>query len=677
MSELFLGRLAYEPRPYVRVDPVAHHEDGRWKTYDDWKEALPSEGKVFAPSLMGFVKDELLTFGLELNSRPDRGPDKYVLGKYDRVREVLDFRSIGAEAARNRLIEKGLATLNGARMNIAAAIGEGVCVVLTLSRDPEQGRLIADAINLDRLPTYRFDDRLFEGERIGGRWIEIPGVTIGPPVGQVNWSRDVDFLGTVLKRINRAVPQGTAGLISRAQIPGLVTYLSKAALLPSAAGDLAPMLERAKRLLTEVIANSKALNDLVATITAFEPVEQRLKAEMAARREVLENELRTDLEARIRSDLRHDMGMLYEAREKLEAEVSTLSSTTQRLRDEAVEHETATRTARTAIVEEITAVIRNFGDLPPEGDPTVEALAVRLGGILENGRSSISELARPGSPWAIPQFKRGQSAHWDTIGACFKATAERHGYDLEDMVLADTGARAGDVVVLPEEHSAFVAAYAEGIAGGNLTRHVLDPSVLNVDDLWTRPGSDRSTAFSKAWAAARLDNTSFHVLLLDGLQRTPLDLWIPSLIDVLDSKLRPSNLLVFATLSRTFVDEGRIWKRLDRSVTAVDPVLTASSSSLLGEVIGRKFQGHSFDPASAPLPPKEACLDVVDRAEALESHRGRLRFLRLYRSAWPHVSLLDPVERAWSIAYPEHAAKTHERTAAGFAWLRSMLENKS
>ena len=180
---------------------------------------------------------------------------------------------------------------------------------------------------------------------------------------------------------------------------------------------------------------------------------------------------------------------------------------------------------------------------------------------------------------------RAPRGDWETINAAFEAAATRHGYDAEDVLLADVGARAGNIVVLPEEQSAFAEAYSEAIAGGNLTRHVLDPSVLNVEDLWTRPGSGQSTAFSKAWTAARFDPSNFFVVLLDGLHRTPLDLWMPSLIDVLDSSLRPSNLLVLATLGPSFIkDESRIWKRLDRSVVAVDPALTTDSTALLGGV---------------------------------------------------------------------------------------------
>ena len=97
------------------------------------------------------------------------------------------------EAARRQLVEDGLSLPVGNKVSIIAAIGNKTCVVLTFSRDPLKGRLVADMAGLDRLPTYRFDDRLFEGQKIGDRSIEIPGVTVGPSAGQVNWCRDVDF----------------------------------------------------------------------------------------------------------------------------------------------------------------------------------------------------------------------------------------------------------------------------------------------------------------------------------------------------------------------------------------------------------------------------------------------------------------------------------------------------
>lgn len=677
MSELYLGRLAFEPKPYTRLEPMALHEEGRWRIYGDWTKALPSEGRVFAPNLAGFLKDDLLTFGVEPNARSSNRPDKFLLASYDRVREVLDFRAVGAEAARRQLVEEGLPSMLRATDGVVAAIGDGTCVVLTLGRHPTKNGVVADTHGLERLPTYHFDDRLFEGQRIGNRWIEVPGVTVGRRKGQVNWCRDADFLETVLKRLRKAVPHGP-GSISRSQIPQLVAYFARADLLPSTGDDLVPMLERLKALSPQVIANANTLADLVATVAAFEPVEQRLRAETDARRAELQHELRVELEAKIRAELQHDMQGLEATRTALQAEVSELSSSAARLREEASEHKTSVMRARSAIIDEISTVLRSFGDVPPEGDPTVDALSERLGAVLKERRSSFRELTKPSSPWAALTLERAPSGDWATVISTLESVAAHHGYDAEDVFLADIGARSGDIVVLPEGHVAFAVAYAEAIAGGNLTRHVLDPSVLNVDDLWAKPGNSQSTAFSKAWSAARLDPGRFFVVLLDGLHRTPLDLWMPSLVDILDSRARPSNLLVLATLGRSFVDDARIWKHLDRSVTAIEPTFTSDDAGLLMEVMGREPKGRSFDPTTMPLPPKETSLDVVDRARGLTSHRDRHRLLRLYRSAWPLASKLNPLERAWSIVSVgnETVDAVHPRTKAGFAWLRATLENR-
>jgi hypothetical protein len=676
MSELFLGRLAYEPKPHTRLDPVALHDNGRWKIYSDWTSALPSEGKVFAPNLTGFLKDELLTFGVEPNMRIGKGPDKFLLTSCGRTREVLDFRTAGAEAARRQLVEEGLPSV-WANSGVVAAIGDGICVVLTLQRDPVKGLFVADMVGLERLQTYQFDDRLFQGQRIGNRWIDIPGVTVGRPNGQVNWSRDVDFLDTVLKRLRKATPNGP-GSVSRAQIPHLISYLSKAELLPSMGGDLSPMLERLKRLSVDLVANSQALTDLVATVAAFDPVERRLKIELEERRVALQQEFRAELEVSVRDELRRDMEHLEAARDALKVEVSALASSADHLRNDAREHEAAAQKARAVIVDEITTVLRSFGDFPPEAEPSVEAISARLSAVLGHRGSSIRELARPSAPWANPKLETAPRADWKNIGSALKSVAECTGYDVQDVLLADIGARAGDIVVLPEEHGGLALAYSKAVAGGNLARHTLDPSVLNVDDLWKRPGSDKATAFSKAWSAAHFDHSRFSVVLLDGLSRTPLDLWMPSLVDILNADGRPSNLLVFATLGQSFIDAGRIWKRLDRMVTAVNPTIRSSGTAFLADVMERRTEKFCFDPTTALQPAKEALLDVIDRGETLNSHQERLRFLRLYRAAWPHGGQLDVLEQAWSIvsAGGNTTRAVQQSTVTGFEWLRSMIEIK-
>ena len=94
MSEhLYLGRAMYAPRPHSRVEPIALFEDGGWRIYRDWTEALPNEGRVFAPRLPGFTADEMVAFHVS-HARGEQERDQFVVLDPRRVLQVLDFRGV-------------------------------------------------------------------------------------------------------------------------------------------------------------------------------------------------------------------------------------------------------------------------------------------------------------------------------------------------------------------------------------------------------------------------------------------------------------------------------------------------------------------------------------------------------------------------------------------------------
>lgn len=236
MSDLlYLGRPAFDPKPYTRLEPVAQAMDGGWQVYQDFTEVLPKEGRVFAPRLPGFSSRSLLAFSAETNSKNDQERDLYILAQQWGIQEVLDFRSVEVEAARRQLVELGLQQLLFGTDVVVAALSDSTCTVVKMVRHPTDSRWVADIDGLEHLEVRSFDKRLFAKSKIENRWVTVPGVTVGPTVGIVNWCRDSDFLDSVLKRIRKLLPQGATG-IQRAQIAPLVARLAQAELLPSGGG---------------------------------------------------------------------------------------------------------------------------------------------------------------------------------------------------------------------------------------------------------------------------------------------------------------------------------------------------------------------------------------------------------------------------------------------------------
>ncbi|WP_128933584.1 hypothetical protein [Bradyrhizobium zhanjiangense] len=671
---LYLGHPAYDPKPYTRIDPVAQALEGRWRVYADWTKALPTEGRVFAPRLNSFREGDPLTFGVEPNPRIDSGPDRYVAVDPRPVTEVLDFRLVAPEEARRALVERGVQSLIPATDSIIAALKDGICVVVKMERHPTLGRWVANIDGLETLSAYVFDARLFEGDRIGGRWIAVPGITIGAPAGALNWCRDSDFLEAVLKRLRRAAPQADSSL-TRAQISQFVAYLTRANLLPTAGAEWNSFRERLQSFASDLAHNVQLTDELLDAICALRPVEVQL----ASRREEIETKLRDELEDRILQELDKEMEPLSAERDRLASEVAELSARADRERKEVQQAMSDAEGARQALKDELSMVLSQLSDAALSTEETVGMLAARIGARLKEPAQEFGLLAAPGAPWTKPDFTQRPFHEWTKFSQILRNSSFRCGYDLTDLLLVDVAARSGELVVFPEDRAAeLVRCYAGAISGGEVVRHILDPAILCVDDLWRQPSNSRPAAFGRAWAAARYDPRRFRVVLLEGLHRTPVDLWLPTLVDLLKDSRRPSNLLVFASIGPSLLDKGRIWQDMDQSVVALTPAPNARLTPyILARASGREPSPACFDAASMPLPISDDILGILTEFEDNTDGVRLRRLASIYRSSLAVATEIDT--KSWLSAFADASgadAEISSRLSKGANWLRELLSHQ-
>ena len=134
---LFIGSCVFEPRPFTRVEPLAMVEDGAWRVYDDWRDLLPTEGRVFSPRPPGFGVGERFAFGVEKNERLDTNKaDHFLLSRPTKLQEILDYRRVPSEQVRRVLVEQGIDRLAFGTSSVVVALEGGRCVVLDMIRDP-------------------------------------------------------------------------------------------------------------------------------------------------------------------------------------------------------------------------------------------------------------------------------------------------------------------------------------------------------------------------------------------------------------------------------------------------------------------------------------------------------------------------------------------------------------
>jgi hypothetical protein len=674
---VYLGEPVFDGKNFTRVQPHAEAEMGAWKGYQDWRAAMPNEGKAFSPGPLPFRVGDLFAFDVEPNTRPSKEGDRQIVSNWTRVEEVLDFRSRDAESARRLLVETGLRTMapGTSQSHVVVALPDGVCVRVRMVKNERGPGFIAGWDELGELATYALNSSVFKGDKFGGRLLSDPGVTVGDQVGVTNWCADAELTEVVLKRLRKVRAAGEPPF-RLAQIAPLVSYLERAALLPSLGADLEPLKHRIGILTASLRENTQALEELVDLIAGLKPVETRLREEAERRRAEIENEVRNELEGRVRAEIEARYAEMIEARERLQHELTELEALAGSAREEIAETKAARDELRAALRDEL---IRLQGELeePPSSEAATAAeLCKRISARLcaRGVETELAPLEVP--PWARARVRQSETLRdWRAALETIESAAKRWGFSPDEMVLADVAARSGAIVVLPESDAGdFVRAYASAMSCGEMVRHALDPSVLCVDDLWRQPGGRRPTAFANAWAAANLDARRFRIVLLDGVHRTPMDLWLPSFVDVAAGPGWPPNLLLFASLSPHAVDPARAWRGLSSAVTGLIAKRSERvSSQLLAAATGSSVPVSCFDAEAAATPDRSDIRNFMDEYAGKQDPVVLRRITSVLRAAWALAPAAISTQIALAFGDGDGSEnRFRPKIIAGLDWLRSV-----
>lgn len=669
-DSLFLGVCAYDPKPYTRVEPVALAENGAWRVYGEWRGALPNEGRAFAPNMAGFTAGQLLAFTVTANERldADKSRDKFIATSQVRVQEVLDYRTFDAEVARRALVEKGISAMLPGSDRVVIALPGSLCVVVRMVKHPVSPVWIADFDGLESLATYALDDRVFDGARIGARVLSVPGMTVGAQVSTVNWCRDADFLGTVLKRLRKVAQNSDVLPISRSQIPNVVSYLERAGLTPSNGEDLTPTLARLRAFASDLSAHHRDVESIVEVVAELRPVAHAL----AERRASIETDLKLTLEPVVRAELQSALGDLTDRRDLLIGEIAELEELAHVARTEKERADAAAIELQAILAERLGALHDNL-EAGEQGAPAPEATFRQITDRLKTVGVDIDLKPSAYAPWVRRSHAtKGPPTAWSEAEAALRSTANFFGHSQEEIISADLAVRSGRVVVLPSPAAlSVVRCHAASIASGALYLHALDPATISPDDLWRPASALEPTAFARAWTAAKLDPRRFRLVLLEGIERTPSDLWLPSFIELLEDPERPSNLLVYASIGKAMVATDRFWKEIGTEVSALDPALP---TGVTAEILARAGHGISpnkwLDATAAPRP------EVTTLATHLAMQGSGLpsRLLARQAAAFMAAWSLRPNDAAGLLPTSSNSAECLRR---GATWLEHVLATAS
>ncbi|WP_420394244.1 hypothetical protein [Acuticoccus sp.] len=448
----------------------------------------------------------------------------------------------------------------------------------------------------------------------------------------------------------------------KAQVAEAVANLRRAELLPNLGADLGPMRARLQGFAATLHANAALVEEIVDLVAAFQPVEEVLRtrrAEMEAapareldgkRADLFEDERRRAA-AEVEAGLAARKAAVATEQARLEEELTTAEQVIDLAKQKGAEARSARDKLRAsrdelreALQDELRKVSAELDDVPVEAEQDAGLIARRIGERLRARGADVELAPDPAPPWTrVERRTRSPGRPWSDYPEVLQASAKRSGFLPETLVVADVAVRSGAAVTLPEAVAGvFAGCHAVAMAEGEVVRQVLDPSMIALDDLWRTPNTRSPTAFARAWTAAKGDPNRFRVVLLDGLGRTLMDLWLPSLIEVLCGAVRPQNLLVFASLEADVVDAARCRRSLAELLVPLaperQPGLAAADRARIAQ---KPPQTAWFDASTVPRPDAADVVDVTDSA-SIDLRRAA----DILRAAWPLYTTVEPARVA-------------------------------
>jgi hypothetical protein len=264
----------------------------------------------------------------------------------------------------------------------------------------------------------------------------------------------------------------------------------------------------------------------------FEKVEAEAARHAEARRAEIDAQLRgaEERHAERLQALEGDFGRRREELERQSAELASELDAAQHAADAARSEldqvkldEAEARASLAAVGTEVDRLLAIAGRLNPQ-DQSAPAMHVRGGGV------GYVFHERP----QVPATKKG------TLIANHVLLTDR-GRQLMRQIA--TLMLAGELPVLTGEEAQALVTVAEALlCPGRSASIEADPTIISVDDLWSRPGSGSPTAL--AAAAKSAEDGGATLVTIRGIERSGARIWHPALADALRSGALPRALLV-------------------------------------------------------------------------------------------------------------------------------------
>jgi hypothetical protein len=186
--------------------------------------------------------------------------------------------------------------------------------------------------------------------------------------------------------------------------------------------------------------------------------------------------------------------------------------------------------------------------------PAASLFSDRLDKLINNGLApDVASFPSATPPWGQSRklHQLASKISVNDLPERFKSE-EDLGLSPDYLQLLDAFARSGEfVLLLGDGAEQYVKRYSACIGEDNLYLMQPDPSTISLDDLWRVPGNQLPTGLARAWQAALENPYRLYLVWLHSINVAPWQLWFEAFFNVLQSPIRPKNLLTVGTLSAT------------------------------------------------------------------------------------------------------------------------------
>jgi hypothetical protein len=554
---------------------------------DEVLEAFPHTGRVSWYDLPADI-EKYSWWGFRVEESPTWDPDKprhdqmQTMGTPLRAVEIIDLRPLGDEDAVRQVLTGRGVTLShtpAALVYLWTSPDRWVGPVKLVPHATSAGQWIVDPHALHHpinvalaAPDIYIAAFTFEGTR---RRFHVPQGKAGQREGRVDWTADDELLKRVLRDIRSMDPEFTDKLgISKQMIVHAVDRLKRHAFVGGEPEVVDQRLRRAARLIERVGARvdmARRIEDEVFRLPVFQDeIARRVREEASEAVRVAltaaQDQLAT-LAARVQS-LRADEAKIWDDLAVLtaerQAEEARITAKRAELAQEREALEQRHDEIRRQFEERVQTLAANPGAMLADlavlrmvvsgGEGTAQTVTTTLPETLHT--ASIPIAPRPRTPCGINPQVAPTIDDPNTLRQSLRLAGRRRGIPSRALqAIHATIVGGGLPVVTGQDALGALEAYAEAVSGGAILCVPVSPTTLEPADLLGR-ADNRGEFVPQASglidllldAHAEGPDGPLRVVVLEGLNRAPVDAYLTPLLDVMTTALTaaPRRLAVLA-----------------------------------------------------------------------------------------------------------------------------------